>query len=82
MDGVLDLNLIHLFTFYLAAAFTLSTVRRLRQYHDIAQLVLAAPNRWPRVMRQIKGHWIMFILGFFVPLFWLIGALLPARRRL
>ena len=29
-----------------------------------------------------KGHWIMFILGFFVPLFWLIGALLPARRRL
>ena len=61
MDGVLDLNLIHLFTFYLAAAFTLSTVRRLRQYHDIAQLVLAAPNRWPRVMRQIKGHWIMFL---------------------
>lgn len=29
-----------------------------------------------------KGHWIMFILGIFVPLFWLIGALLPPRRRL
>jgi hypothetical protein len=29
-----------------------------------------------------KGHWIMFILGIFVPLFWLIGALLPARQRL
>jgi hypothetical protein len=27
-----------------------------------------------------KGHWIMFILGIFVPLFWLIGALLPPRR--
>ena len=25
-----------------------------------------------------KGHWVMFILGFFLPLFWLIGALLPA----
>ena len=61
MDGVLDLNLIHLFTFYLAAAFLVSTVRRLRQYHDVAQLVLAAPNRWPRVMAQIKGHWIMFL---------------------
>ncbi len=61
MQEVLDLNLIHLFTFYLAAAFLLSTVRRLRQYHDIAQLALAAPNRWPRVLEQIKGHWIMFL---------------------
>jgi len=61
MQGVLDLNLIHLFTFYLAAAFLLSTVRRLRQYHDVAQLVLAAPNRWPRVLQQIRGHWIMFL---------------------
>jgi hypothetical protein len=24
-----------------------------------------------------KGHWVMFILGIFLPLFWLIGALLP-----
>lgn len=24
-----------------------------------------------------KGHWIMFIIGIFVPLFWIIGALLP-----
>jgi ABC-type multidrug transport system permease subunit len=24
-----------------------------------------------------KGHWVMFILGIFFPLFWLIGALLP-----
>ena len=22
------------------------------------------------------GHWVMFILGFFFPLFWLIGALI------
>lgn len=61
MGEVLDLNLIHLFTFYLAAVFLLSTVRRLRQYHDVAQLALAAPNRWPRVLQQIKGHWIMFL---------------------
>ena len=24
-----------------------------------------------------KGHWIMFIVGIFIPLFWLIGALIP-----
>jgi hypothetical protein len=27
-----------------------------------------------------KGHWVMFIIGLFIPLFWLIGALLPRRR--
>lgn len=26
-----------------------------------------------------KGHWVMFIIGIFVPLFWIIGALLPPR---
>jgi hypothetical protein len=26
-----------------------------------------------------KGHWIMFILGFFFPLFWIIGAVIPPR---
>lgn len=24
-----------------------------------------------------KGHWIMFIVGIFVPLFWVIGGLMP-----
>jgi hypothetical protein len=28
-----------------------------------------------------KGHWVMFLVGLFVPIFWLIGALLPSRRR-
>jgi uncharacterized membrane protein YhaH (DUF805 family) len=27
-----------------------------------------------------KGHWVMFIVGLFLPIFWLIGALMPARR--
>lgn len=27
-----------------------------------------------------KGHWIMFIAGIFLPLFWIIGALLPPVR--
>jgi hypothetical protein len=24
-----------------------------------------------------KGHWVMFIIGIFIPLFWIIGALMP-----
>ena len=29
-----------------------------------------------------KGHWVMFLVGLIIPIFWLIGALLPARRRI
>ena len=27
-----------------------------------------------------EGHWVMFIIGIFIPLFWIIGALMPARQ--
>jgi hypothetical protein len=27
-----------------------------------------------------KGHWVMFLIGLFLPIFWLIGALLPRKR--
>ena len=27
-----------------------------------------------------KGHWVMFILGIFLPLFWIIGALMPPKQ--
>jgi hypothetical protein len=33
------------------------------------------------IMSIRKGHWVMFIIGIFLPLFWLIGALLPRRMR-
>jgi ABC-type multidrug transport system permease subunit len=32
------------------------------------------------IMTIRKGHWVMFILGIFLPLFWIIGALMPARQ--
>ena len=32
------------------------------------------------VMCLRKGHWVMFILGIFLPLFWIIGALIPAKE--
>jgi len=28
-----------------------------------------------------KGHWVLGVIGIFIPLFWVIGAVLPARRR-
>ena len=31
------------------------------------------------VLSLRKGHWVMFIIGIFIPLFWLIGAILPDR---
>jgi hypothetical protein len=24
-----------------------------------------------------KGHWVMFVIGLFIPLLWLIGAIMP-----
>ena len=32
------------------------------------------------IMSIRKGHWIMFIIGLFLPIFWIIGALLPRKR--
>lgn len=32
------------------------------------------------IMSIRKGHWVMFLVGIFLPLFWLIGALMPRRR--
>ena len=28
-----------------------------------------------------KGHWVMFIIGIVIPLFWIIGALMPPKSR-
>ena len=26
-----------------------------------------------------KGHWFMFFAGFILPVFWIVGALMPSR---
>ena len=61
MGEYLRMNLIDLFTFYLTAVFILSTLRRLRQYRDVVSLSATMPNRWPKVLKQIKQHWVMFM---------------------
>jgi hypothetical protein len=32
---------------------------------------------WLGVLTLRKGHWVMFIFGLFIPLLWIIGALIP-----
>ena len=32
------------------------------------------------VMTIRKGHWVMFIVGIFLPVFWIIGAIMPPAR--
>ncbi len=32
------------------------------------------------IMTLRKGHWVMFILGIFLPLFWIIGAVIPPKH--
>lgn len=34
------------------------------------------------IMSIRKGHWVMFLLGIFFPVLWLVGALLPPVLRL
>jgi hypothetical protein len=31
------------------------------------------------VMCLRKGHWVMFVVGIFIPLFWIIGAVMPPK---
>lgn len=56
----MTINLIHLFTFYLASMFLIGTFRRVRQYHDVVQLALTFPNRWPKTLKQIHRHRMLF----------------------
>ena len=32
------------------------------------------------IMTFRKGHWILGLIGFFFPVLWLIGAIMPATR--
>lgn len=32
------------------------------------------------IMSIRKGHWIMFLIGIFLPIFWIIGALMPPKQ--
>jgi hypothetical protein len=56
-----DLNLIHLFDFYLALAFLVGTGVRIRQYEAVVRLVRRVPGRWPRLFELVKQHHTLFL---------------------
>jgi hypothetical protein len=56
-----ELNLIHLFDFYLASMFLLGTLRRFEQYRAIGGILVAAPGRWPRLLKEMKQHRGIFL---------------------
>ena len=69
MDWFFSLKLIRLFDFYLALAFLVSTVVRIRQYRTILQVVRAVPSRWPRLFVLVRQYRHLFLTwGTVLPL--------------
>src|SRR6516162_3155241 len=64
MSGLLHLDLIHLFNFYLALLFFLSLILRVQQYLSFFRIARAFPDRWPKLLAEIRQHKaIFFTLG-------------------
>lgn len=61
MTAFWNLNLIHLFDFYLALMFLLNSYRRFEQYRAFGGLMLAVPGRWPRLLELIRRHSMVFL---------------------
>ena len=69
MDWLYNLRLIRLFDFYLALAFLVSTVARVRQYRTILHVVRAVPSRWPRLFQLVRQYRHLFLTwGTILPL--------------
>lgn len=61
MGGFWNWNLIHLFNFYLAATFLISTILRISQYQAILGLVQNFPSRWPSLLQLARKHFTIFL---------------------
>jgi hypothetical protein len=61
VSDLANLNLIHLFDFYLAVAFLASTSVRIQQYRSILGLVSAVPGRWPHLFALVRQHRSVFL---------------------
>ncbi len=61
MTALADLNLIHLFDFYLALMFLISLYRRFEQYRAVGGLVVKVPGRWPKLFSLVRQHGGVFL---------------------
>jgi hypothetical protein len=55
------LNLIDVFNYYLILCFLVSTGIRIRMYRAILGLILASPDRWPKLLELVKKHRTVFL---------------------
>jgi hypothetical protein len=61
MNRLANVNLIHLFDFYLAAMFVVGTYRRVAQYQAFAGLALGMPGRWPHLFQLVRQFRTIFM---------------------
>jgi hypothetical protein len=61
MKGFWNLDLIHVFAFYLWLVFFVGTWVRVRQYEAIVRIVRAVPERWPLLLKLVRQHHGIFM---------------------
>lgn len=61
MSRVLSLSLIHFLDFYFSFLFFVGTYLRFKQYQSLGKLALAGPTRWPRLLKLINEHRMIFL---------------------
>ncbi len=61
MNDLLHLNLMNFLDFYFAFMFFVGTVRRAGQYWSVFELVVRGPTRWPRLLKLITAHRVVFL---------------------
>ncbi len=77
MSWLYDLKLLHLFDFYLAAAFVASIALRVRQYHAVIGLIRTFGGRWPHLLKLVTQYRHIFLTwGTVLPLFVTLGMFL------
>lgn len=69
MERFWALNLIHFLDFYFGFMLLAGVLRRLSQYHSVAQLVFAGPKRWPNLLKLLSNYRTIF---------WTWSMILPA----
>ncbi len=61
MTDLLHLNLIRFLDFYFSLLFFIGTYLRFQQYRSIGKLALAGPTRWPRLLKLLHEHRMLFL---------------------
>src|SRR5438874_13038234 len=81
LDHLANLDLIHLFDFYLAAMLVVGTVRRYSLYRTTAGIAFRFPGRWPHLFKLMRSHhavlltWRTFLPSIMTLVIWILHTL-------